>query len=195
MGANRWSCVAVCETSGRDLFAYSRAARGRDVCQSIRRSLCRRSRSSSMLTACSYTVPVSMLPIFRVPDSSCGLGVRACSRVRHREPVRPSLEASGVSLYLNAPKSTISPIRRYPAASGCKWSPESYSALNLSHNVERYGRAEVERWYFEVWNEPNLLKTADEAFAKIASVPELAHKPIVIGENDPILTPPSEPAP
>jgi xylan 1,4-beta-xylosidase len=24
------------------------------------------------------------------------------------------------------------------------------------HNVRRYGRAEVERWYFEVWNEPNL---------------------------------------
>lgn len=23
------------------------------------------------------------------------------------------------------------------------------------HNVRRYGRAEVERWYFEVWNEPN----------------------------------------
>jgi xylan 1,4-beta-xylosidase len=23
------------------------------------------------------------------------------------------------------------------------------------HNIERYGRAEVERWYFEVWNEPN----------------------------------------
>jgi xylan 1,4-beta-xylosidase len=23
------------------------------------------------------------------------------------------------------------------------------------HNIERYGKAEVERWYFEVWNEPN----------------------------------------
>jgi xylan 1,4-beta-xylosidase len=31
----------------------------------------------------------------------------------------------------------------------------------------------------------NQLKTADEAFAKIASIPELAHKPLVIGENDP----------
>ena len=144
------------------------------------------------------------------------------------------------------------------------------------HSVERYGRAEVERWYFEVWNEANLdfywsgspedfyrlhdyaidavrralpsarvggpdlagsggafmagflqhvtsgtnyangsigtptdflsfhakgqptvvdghvrmgisrqLRTVDEAFAQIAAVPELAHKPIVIGENDP----------
>ena len=24
------------------------------------------------------------------------------------------------------------------------------------HSVERYGRAEVERWYWEVWNEPNI---------------------------------------
>jgi xylan 1,4-beta-xylosidase len=144
------------------------------------------------------------------------------------------------------------------------------------HNVERYGRAEMERWYFEVWNEPNLefywlgtpeefyrlhdyaidavrralpsarvggpdvagsggafldgflrhvtsgtnyatgkvgtptdflsfhakgaptmtdghirmgianqLETADEAFARVAIDPDLARKPIVIGENDP----------
>ncbi len=26
----------------------------------------------------------------------------------------------------------------------------------LSHLIERYGRSEVRRWYFEVWNEPNL---------------------------------------
>jgi xylan 1,4-beta-xylosidase len=31
----------------------------------------------------------------------------------------------------------------------------------------------------------NQLKTADEAFARIAMDPELAHKPIIIGENDP----------
>jgi xylan 1,4-beta-xylosidase len=31
----------------------------------------------------------------------------------------------------------------------------------------------------------NQLKTADEAFAKIAGVPDLAHKPVIIGENDP----------
>jgi xylan 1,4-beta-xylosidase len=144
------------------------------------------------------------------------------------------------------------------------------------HNVERYGRAEVQRWYFEVWNEPNLdfywsgtpeefyrmhdyaidavrralptarvggpdvagaggafmdgflqhitsgtnyatgkigtptdflsfhakgqptvvgghvrmgisnqLRTVAEAFAKIYTLPALAHTPIVIGENDP----------
>ena len=26
----------------------------------------------------------------------------------------------------------------------------------LAHSIERYGRDEVARWYFEVWNEPNL---------------------------------------
>jgi xylan 1,4-beta-xylosidase len=26
----------------------------------------------------------------------------------------------------------------------------------LAHSIERYGREEVARWYFEVWNEPNL---------------------------------------
>jgi xylan 1,4-beta-xylosidase len=162
----------------------------------------------------------------------------------------------------------------YPPRNFEKWAELIYQWTR--HNIERYGRAEVERWYFEVWNEPNLdfywsgtpesfyrmhdyaveavrralpsarvggpdvagsggtlmdgflrhvttgtnyatgkvgtptdfvsfhakgqptvvdghvrmgisnqLKTVDEAFAKIAAVPELSHKPIVIGENDP----------
>jgi len=162
----------------------------------------------------------------------------------------------------------------YPPKDYAKWAEIVFQWTR--HNVERYGRAEVERWYFEVWNEPNLdfywmgsptefykmhdyaidavrralptarvggpdvagaggafmdgflahvttgtnyatgrtgtptdflsfhakgqptvvdghvrmgiaaqLKTADEGFAKIAGVPALAGKPIVIGENDP----------
>ncbi|MEO7688885.1 MAG: beta-xylosidase [Sphingomonas sp.] len=162
----------------------------------------------------------------------------------------------------------------YPPADYTKWAELVYRWT--LHNVERYGRAEVERWYFEVWNEPNLdfywhgspdefyrlhdyaidavrralptarvggpdvagsggafmdgflahvttgtnyatgkigtptdfvafhakgqpsivdghvrmgisnqLRTADEGFAKIAAVPALAAKPIIIGENDP----------
>lgn len=162
----------------------------------------------------------------------------------------------------------------YPPADYAKWAELVYQWT--CHNVERYGRVEVERWYFEVWNEPNLdfywsgspddflklhdlaidavrralptarvggpdvagsggafmdhflahvmggtnyatgktgtptdflsfhakgqpivvdghvrmgianqLKTADEGFAKIAAVPALRDKPIVIGENDP----------
>ena len=162
----------------------------------------------------------------------------------------------------------------YPPRDYLEWAELVYQWTR--HNVERYGRAEVERWYFEVWNEPNLefywlgtpedfyrlhdyaidavrralpsarvggpdvagaggafmdgflhhvtigtnyatgavgtptdflsfhakgqptvvdghvrmgisnqLKTADEAFARIAAVPALANKPIIIGENDP----------
>jgi xylan 1,4-beta-xylosidase len=162
----------------------------------------------------------------------------------------------------------------YPPRDFEKWAELVYQWTR--HNLERYGRAEMQRWYFEVWNEPNLefywlgtpedfyrlhdyaidavrrafpsarvggpdvagsggeflegflhhvtsgtnyatgkvgtptdflsfhakglptvtdghvrmgisnqLKTADEAFARIAMDPELARKPIVIGENDP----------
>jgi xylan 1,4-beta-xylosidase len=42
----------------------------------------------------------------------------------------------------------------YPPQSYAKWAELIYQWTR--HNVERYGRAEVERWYFEVWNEPNL---------------------------------------
>jgi xylan 1,4-beta-xylosidase len=37
--------------------------------------------------------------------------------------------------------------------------PEKWSALIEAfgkHLVDRYGKAEVEKWYFEVWNEPNI---------------------------------------
>ncbi|USI72772.1 GH39 family glycosyl hydrolase [Sphingomonas morindae] len=162
----------------------------------------------------------------------------------------------------------------YPPTKYEQWAELIYQWTR--HNVARYGRAEVERWYFEVWNEPNLdfywsgdveqflrlhdtaiaavrralptarvggpdvagaggafmdrflhhvtqdtnyangargtptdflsfhakgqpvlvdghvrmgiadqLRTADQGFAKIAAIPALAAKPIVIGENDP----------
>jgi xylan 1,4-beta-xylosidase len=162
----------------------------------------------------------------------------------------------------------------YPPKSYEKWGELVYQWTR--HNVERYGREEVEKWFFEIWNEPNSkfywqgtpeefyklhdvaiaavrralptarvggpdvagpggtfmdgflkhvssgknyvtgetgtptdflafhakgsprfvdghvrmgisthLKGADEGFAKIAGVPALAAKPIVIGESDP----------
>jgi len=161
-----------------------------------------------------------------------------------------------------------------PPKDYAKWEDLAYRWTR--HNVERYGRDEVLKWYFEVWNEPNgpsywrgsheaffklhdyavagirralpearvggadfagsggafmdeflqhvvhganaatggtgtptdflsfhakgspgyvdghvrmgiaaQLQTADSGFAKIAAVPELKAKPIVIGENDP----------
>jgi xylan 1,4-beta-xylosidase len=174
----------------------------------------------------------------------------------------------------NGPKGAGTGGWDYPPRDYARWAELVYQWTR--HNVARYGRAEVEQWYFEVWNEPNLdfywagkadeffklhdyavdavrralptarvggpdvagsggafmdaflahvtsgtndatgkigtptdflsfhakgqpalvdghvrmgisnqLKTADEAFAKIAAVPALAGKPIVIGENDP----------
>jgi len=162
----------------------------------------------------------------------------------------------------------------YPPRDYHQWAELIYQWTR--HNVVRYGRAEVGRWYFEVWNEPNLdfywsgtpedfyrlhdygidavrralpgarvggpdvagsggafmdgflrhvttgtnyatgqtgtpgdffsfhakgqpevvdghvrmgiarqLKTAEGAFARIAAIPVLAHRPIIIGENDP----------
>ena len=42
----------------------------------------------------------------------------------------------------------------YPPASYEKWGELVYQWT--LHNLERYGRDEVAKWYFEVWNEPNL---------------------------------------
>jgi xylan 1,4-beta-xylosidase len=41
----------------------------------------------------------------------------------------------------------------YPPRDYAKWGELVYQWTR--HNIERYGRAEVESWYFEVWNEPN----------------------------------------
>ena len=42
----------------------------------------------------------------------------------------------------------------FPPKDYAKWSELTYQWVK--HCVERYGRAEVEQWYWEVWNEPNL---------------------------------------
>ncbi len=42
----------------------------------------------------------------------------------------------------------------YPPRSYEKWGELVYRWTR--HNVERYGREEVERWYFQVWNEANI---------------------------------------
>ena len=41
----------------------------------------------------------------------------------------------------------------YPPRDYAKWAELVYQWV--AHCVARYGRAEVERWYWEVWNEPN----------------------------------------
>src|SRR5581483_6777267 len=183
--------------------------------------------------------------------------------VPYRRPWKPGVDYKGITAGWS-----------YPPRDYTRWAELVYQWTR--HNLERYGRAEVERWYFEVWNEPNLgfywlgtpedfyrlhdyaidavrralptardggpdvagaggafmdgvlrhitretnyatgqlgtptdflsfhakgqpsfvdghvrmgianqLRTVDEGFAKIAAVPELAPKPIIIGENDP----------
>ena len=187
----------------------------------------------------------------------------APSGVPYRRPWKPGVAYKGITAGWS-----------YPPRDYGKWAELIYQWTR--HNVERYGRAEVDRWYFEVWNEANLdfywqgtpedfyrlhdyaidavrralpsarvggpdvagaggafmdgflrhvthgtnyatgkagtptdflsfhakgqptivdghvrmgisnqLKTVDEAFGKIAAIPELAGKPVVIGENDP----------
>jgi xylan 1,4-beta-xylosidase len=183
--------------------------------------------------------------------------------VPYRRPWKPGVAYKGITAGWS-----------YPPLDYAKWAELVYQWTR--HNVARYGRAEVEQWYFEVWNEPNLdfywlgtpedfyrlhdyavdavrralptarvggpdvagsggalmdgflqhvihgtnyatgtvgtpvdfvsfhakgqptvvnghvrmgiskqLRTADEGFIKIGAVPELAHTPMVIGENDP----------
>ncbi|HJO66605.1 MAG TPA: beta-xylosidase, partial [Sphingomonas sanguinis] len=55
----------------------------------------------------------------------------------------------------------------YPPKDYDKWRELVYQWTR--HNVERYGRAEVERWYFEVWNEANgaYWKASPEEFYKL----------------------------
>ncbi|MEQ9439363.1 MAG: beta-xylosidase [Cyclobacteriaceae bacterium] len=42
----------------------------------------------------------------------------------------------------------------YPPADYEKWAELVYQWVN--HSVERYGKEEVEKWYWELWNEPNI---------------------------------------
>jgi xylan 1,4-beta-xylosidase len=51
---------------------------------------------------------------------------------------------------------------RKPLATGWAYPPDDYKKWSelvfqwVNHCIERYSRTEVERWYWEVWNEPNI---------------------------------------
>lgn len=55
----------------------------------------------------------------------------------------------------------------YPPTDYAKWAELVFKWV--THCVERYGRAEVEQWYWEVWNEPNgsYWHASPEAFYKL----------------------------
>jgi len=44
--------------------------------------------------------------------------------------------------------------QHHPARDWARW--EWLVRSFVEHVIERYGLEEVQRWYFEVWNEPNL---------------------------------------
>ena len=67
----------------------------------------------------------------------------ASADVPYRRPWQPGVDYKGITAGWS-----------YPPRDYAKWAELVYQWTR--HNVERYGRAEVERWYFEVWNEPNL---------------------------------------
>ncbi len=52
------------------------------------------------------------------------------------------------------PKSTISGASNNPPKDYARW--EELVRVLTAHFVQRYGRAEVLKWYFEVWNEPDI---------------------------------------
>jgi xylan 1,4-beta-xylosidase len=52
------------------------------------------------------------------------------------------------------PKDTLSGASNNPPKDYAKW--EELARVVTAHLVERYGRDEVLRWYFEVWNEPDI---------------------------------------
>lgn len=52
------------------------------------------------------------------------------------------------------PKSTISGASNNPPKDYARW--EDLVRVLTAHLVKRYGREEVVRWYFEVWNEPDI---------------------------------------
>jgi xylan 1,4-beta-xylosidase len=57
---------------------------------------------------------------------------------------------------------TFDPDKRVPVDGGQAYPPKDYNKWRnlvyewVRHCVARYGRGEVEKWYWEVWNEPNI---------------------------------------
>jgi xylan 1,4-beta-xylosidase len=67
------------------------------------------------------------------------------------------------------------PNERAPVDGGQAYPPKDYDKWRalcqewVKHAVERYGRAQVESWWWEVWNEPNILywKATPEEYHKL----------------------------
>jgi xylan 1,4-beta-xylosidase len=77
----------------------------------------------------------------------------------HPEPYRHEWTPGG--------RSSISTGWAYPPKDYARWGELVHQWVR--HSVEKYGRDEVERWYWEVWNEPNILywRGTPEEFHKL----------------------------
>lgn len=80
----------------------------------------------------------------------------------HPEPYQHHFVPGG-----SGPGNSISTGWAYPPKSYEKWRELVYQWVK--HCVEKYGKAEVEQWYWEVWNEPNIgyWKGSKEEFFKL----------------------------
>lgn len=85
----------------------------------------------------------------------------------HRSRVRPYVQIGFMPRALSVKPEPYqhrwTPTARYEEIyTGWAWPPRDYGRWQelayqwARHCLERYGRAEVERWYWEVWNEPNI---------------------------------------
>jgi xylan 1,4-beta-xylosidase len=70
---------------------------------------------------------------------------------------------------------TFDPDKRVPPDAGQAYPPKDYNKWRnlayewVAHCVRKYGRAQVESWYWEVWNEPNIFywKGTQEEYFKL----------------------------
>ena len=136
-----------------------------------------------------YTEDAQGKPVYdwtivdRIFDTYLQRGAQALRADRLHAPgalrsSRSRTSTSGVRACPTTTSTPAGPIRRRTTS---KWAELVYQWVK--HCVEKYGRAEVEKWYWEVWNEPNIgyWKGTPEEFHKLhdyavdARAPRPAH--------------------
>lgn len=91
----------------------------------------------------------------RIFDTYRAKGVRPYAQIGFMPEALSSKPVPYQHAWKPGGKASISTGWAYPPKDYRKWGELVYQWVR--HCVERYGKAEVERWYWEVWNEPNIL--------------------------------------
>ena len=76
---------------------------------------------------------------------------RSASCRRRSRPIRSRTGTTGSRATTTTTSTPAGPIRRRTTPSGASWSTSGRGTSSA-----KYGQAEVESWYWEVWNEPNI---------------------------------------